>query len=273
MTSDPHGLDPVRPAYFDAYATIAFTRTADGVLLIRLHSDDGPVRYGSTHHNDWSHAFGDVAADRGNRVVVITGTGDSFVAAHSSWDEPLDRALDYDRATIRHPRIYRSLLEIDAPVIAAVNGPCFYHSQVPLLSDIVLAADTTVFGDGYLPGSTDPTSEWPPSLGEPATDGNHVLWLELLGQIRGTYFLLTSHRLTAVEARHLGVVNEIWPLPELLPRALELAHQLATYADLTLRFQRRAFTDRWRRLFADRIGIAHAMLMRTQVDLDRRAMP
>jgi enoyl-CoA hydratase/carnithine racemase len=40
-----------------------------------------------------------------------------------------------------------AFLEIEAPVIAAINGPALSHLELALLSDVVLAADHTVFGD------------------------------------------------------------------------------------------------------------------------------
>ena len=33
------------------------------------------------------------------------------------------------------------LLEIEVPVISAINGPAWRHSEIPLLCDIVLATD------------------------------------------------------------------------------------------------------------------------------------
>jgi len=253
-----HKLQAERPAYFDAFETIAFERYEDGVLVIRIHSNNGPAEYGSLHHSEWSPAFREVSVDRDNRVVIITGTGDSFIPFHGKWTETMERGSDYDRVAERHRRTFQAMLEIDAPVIGAVNGPCNHHAELVLLADMVLAADTTIFGDGHMPN------------GEPAADGNHVFWLELLGQLRAKYFLLTGHKITAEEGRELGIVNEIWPLPDLMPRALELAHQLATYADLTLRFQRRAFTDRWKRLFADQAGVGMGMAWENAAHLDRQ---
>ena len=50
-----------------------------------------------------------------------------------------------------------------------------------------------------------------------------VLWPYLLGRNRGSYFLLTGQRLSAPEALRLGVVNEVLPADNVLPRARELA--------------------------------------------------
>ena len=35
--------------------------------------------YASAHHHDWVGAFLDISADRDNKVVILTGTGDEFI--------------------------------------------------------------------------------------------------------------------------------------------------------------------------------------------------
>ena len=85
-----------RPAYFDKYQTINFERTVSGILTIRLHSGGGPVVYASSHHNDWVHAFFDISADRDNKVLIITRTGDEFIATEK-WDLPYDKVEHWDQ--------------------------------------------------------------------------------------------------------------------------------------------------------------------------------
>jgi enoyl-CoA hydratase/carnithine racemase len=93
-----------------------------------------------------------------------------------------------------------NLLNIEVPVIAAINGPAWRHGELPLLSDIVLAAHTAAFQDsahfqnGRVPG-----------------DGMHIVVPLLLGMNRGRYFLLTGQTLSAQEAKDLGLVAEILP--------------------------------------------------------------
>ena len=86
-----------------------------------------------------------------------------------------------------------NLLEIEVPVIGAVNGPATIHAEIPVMSDIVLASQTATFQDaphfprGVVPG-----------------DGVHVVWPLLLGQNRGRYFLLTGQTLSAHRGNGLG---------------------------------------------------------------------
>ncbi|WP_327099071.1 enoyl-CoA hydratase/isomerase family protein [Nocardia vinacea] len=131
-----------------------------------------------------------------------------------------------------------NVLDVDVPMISAVNGPCNLHSEVPLLGDIVLASEDAWFQDvphfprGMVPG-----------------DGQHVIWNFLVGHNRGRYLLLTGKKLTALEAMEWGAVAEVHPKHELLDRAWELAHELAKRPPLTLRYTRRLFTHQLKQAF------------------------
>lgn len=57
-------------------------------------------------------------------------------------------------------------------------------------------------------------------------DGVHIVFPLLMGMNRGRYFLLTGQTLSAMEAKQIGLVSEVLPRKELLPRAWTLARQL-----------------------------------------------
>jgi enoyl-CoA hydratase/carnithine racemase len=244
MTTSP---GTIRPDYFDRYPTMAFERDEAGVLIVRLHSDQQEVAYSPQHHSDWCRSFVDIAADRDTKVMVLTGTGNEFMARFA-WDRPLVTPQMWDDIYYEGKHMVRRLLDIEVPVIAAVNGPCTVHSELAVLSDITLAADTAVFADKpHLPS------------GSVCGDGVHIVWQEILGTNRGRYFLLTGQEIAAHEALQLGVVNEVLAPDQLMPRALELAHRLATLNPLTLRYSRVALTHRLKRLIDEALGYGLAL--------------
>lgn len=234
--------------YRERYETIRFQRSDDGVLTLTLHTRGGPALWGTSLqslHCELGQAFADVARDTENRVVVITGTGDSFCAgmdAEERFPEPSLAAM--------WPRIYQegialleNLLAVPVPVIGAVNGPALIHAEIAVLSDIVLAAEHAEFADlAHVPGGAVPG------------DGVHTVWPMLLGPNRGRYFLLTGERIGADEARRLGVVAEVLPPAELLPRAAELATQLARLPMPVLRNTRAVLTRHLRRRMHDELA-------------------
>ena len=236
-----------RPGYFDSYETIAFDRTDDGVLTVRFHSNDGPVVYASAHHKDWVKSFYDISGDRDNKVVIITGTGDEFVAKEE-WDLPIDKVVYWDQIYWEGKRLLQNLLNIEVPVIGAVNGPATVHAEIALLSDITLASENAYFEDApHVPG------------GVVCGDGVQIVWQELLGPNRGKYFLLTGQRLSAQEALDLGVVNEVVPRDQLMTRAREHAEKLLALPELTRRYSRVVLNHRMKRLLHEGLGYGLAL--------------
>ncbi|MFC0530500.1 enoyl-CoA hydratase/isomerase family protein [Phytohabitans kaempferiae] len=228
--------------YRTAYQHVAMERR-DGILEVRLHTDGGPLLWGAGPHTELGWALREIGGDPGNRVVILTGTGTEFIARlDDSWVGPMTPPK-WERIYTNGKRLLAALLDIEVPVIAAVNGKATVHAELAVLSDIVLATPETVFSDaphfrfGTVPG-----------------DGVHAVWSTLLGVNRARYFLLTGQRISAAEAKDLGVVNEVVPAAELLPRAYELAEALCQQDDITLRYTREVMTEPLRRLVAERVG-------------------
>ena len=233
-------------ASFEQYSqsyTHARLERVDGICLVQLHSDGGPLVWGDGPHTELGYLFEDVGRDPDNRVVILTGTGDEFIAKlDTSWvcamhPQKWDKILQHGR------RLMVNLLDIEVPVIAAINGPATVHAELGLLADIVLASQTATFRDaphfrfGTVPG-----------------DGVHILWPLLLGPNRGRYFLLTGQRLSATDALDLGIVAEVLEPAALLDRAWALARELARQPDMALRYARIALTQSIKRMMMDDLG-------------------
>lgn len=234
--------------YADNYRHIRMERR-DGILQMTFHTDGGPLQWGGGPHEEFPRAFADVGSDPANRVVIITGTGDAFSGPQgTAAGAPKRTPREWDKTYWEGKRLLTNLLDIEVPIIGAVNGPALRHSEIPLLCDIVLASETAAFQDsghfmsGLVPG-----------------DGVHIVYPMLLGLNRGRYFLLTGQSIGAQEAQTLGLVNEVLPPGELLPRAWALAGQLAEKSDLVLRYTRVATTQYVKRIMQDLLGYGLAL--------------
>src|SRR5437899_8678271 len=237
--------------YANKYQSVRFERR-DGILQMTLHTERQSLRWGFGPHGELPEAFHDICGDRENRVVILTGTGAEFSgprATPGTSSFPSRPSIDrIDRIHWEGRHLLMNLLNIEVPVISAINGPAWRHSETPLLCDIVLAADTVQFQD-----SAHFASEVVPG------DGMHIVYPLLLGMNRGRYFLLTGQTLDAAEALRLGLIAEVLPADALLARAWELAEDLARKPTLLLRYTRLLFTEYLRRQMHDLLGYGLAM--------------
>jgi enoyl-CoA hydratase/carnithine racemase len=234
--------------YRDAFPHARLSRKPNGVLEIRLHSDDGKLVFDGHAHREFVDLFHAVGEDRDNRAVILTGTGDAFMDAISPEGFDFFSPQGYDRIFREGRKVLMNLLDIEVPVIAALNGPVLLHSEYALLADIVLATPDTVFQDkphfefGIVPG-----------------DGVNLLWPEVIGSIRGRYFILTRQVLDARTAQEWGVVNEIVQRDRLVARAHEIADSIAALPPLTGRYTRIALTQKLRRIVDEGAGYGLAL--------------
>jgi enoyl-CoA hydratase/carnithine racemase len=233
--------------YRQAYRHVAMTRD-DGVLELRLHTEGGPLVWGAEPHTELGHCFREIGADPTNRVVILTGTGEEFIARlDDSWVGPMTPAK-WERIYTDGRRLLQALLDVEVPMVAAVNGRAVVHAELAVLCDLVIASDDAVFQDaphfryGTVPG-----------------DGVHLVWPHLLGANRGRWFVLTGQRIGADEALRLGLVGEVHPRERLQERAWELARQLARQPDITLRYTREALAEPLRRVVAS--GLGHGLAL------------
>jgi enoyl-CoA hydratase/carnithine racemase len=234
--------------YATKYQTIRMERRS-GILQLTFHTDGGSLQWGLLPHREFPAAFADIGSDPDTKVVIMTGTGDEFSGPRPTpAARPGGSPRSWDTIYWEGKHLLTNLLDIEVPMISAVNGPALRHSELPLLCDIVLAAESALFQDsahfpnGLVPG-----------------DGMHIVYPLLLGPNRGRYFLLTGQTLSAHQALELGLVNEVMPGHALLPRAWELAEQLARQPPLTLRYSRVVLTLQLKRLLQELLGYGLAL--------------
>jgi enoyl-CoA hydratase/carnithine racemase len=235
-------------AYRDSFPNARLTRSQTGVLEVALHTEGGILVFNGHTHEQFVDLFHAIASDPDNRVVILTGSGAAFMESISPEGFDFFTPQGFDKIYREGKKVLMNILDIEAPVIAAVNGPVRLHSEYILLSDIVLATPSTIFQDkphfdfGIAPG-----------------DGVNLLWPEVIGSIRGRYFLLTRQELDAQTAKEWGVINEIVPADKLLARAREIAEGLAKLPPLTTRYTRIALTQKLRRIIDEGIGYGLAL--------------
>ena len=156
------------------------------------------------------------------RVAILTGAGRRFFSA--GWDlkaaaEGEDYEADYGAGGFGG---FPELPGLNKPVIAAVNGMAVGGGfELVLAADLVVTADHAEFFFGELAVGVIP-------------DAGAVRLPRLVPPAIAKELILTGRRLSASEAKMLGLVNRVVPAKDLLSEARVLAHEICLGAPLAV---------------------------------------
>lgn len=249
------------PDYFTAYENLAMTRDDDGVLLVRLHTDGAALTFTGQTHEDLPAALEDIALDRDNTAVVLTGTGDHFV---KDIDGPslgeIFKPAAWEKTRVEGAKVLQRLVELPVPVIGVANGPAVIHSEYLLLADIHIASEQATYGD------------FPhPAFGITGGDGVQVVWEEVVGTARAKWLLWTGETIDASAALAWGVVSEVVAHDRAVERGLEIARGLAAKPALYRSLQKQTLNRNLRRRILQDVPFGMALEGLTAADLPYQA--
>jgi enoyl-CoA hydratase/carnithine racemase len=197
------------------------TQRDGAVLTIRFNRPDKKNALLSVMYADAAAALKAAAADSAVRVVVITGTADSFTAGNDLKDF-LENPPTGPEAPVF--QFMRALANFPKPAIAAVNGLAIGIGVTLLLHcDLIYAVPTAKFQLPFVNIAIVP--EFASSL----------LLPRLVGQARAAELLLLGEMFTAARALELGLINGVVEPDALLATALEKAKVLASKAPAAVR--------------------------------------
>ncbi|KQZ85217.1 hypothetical protein ASD56_02315 [Microbacterium sp. Root166] len=236
----------------------------DGVAVVTLGADpDGPNPT-TAMTPELLEFFRIVREDPTVRAVVLVGRGKVFSAggdvkvmgersrrmdpsANPAWVKrlPVDRATDFMTA----------LLEVDVPVVAAVNGHAVGAGlRIAMLCDYVVVADDAKVGDPHvMRGLVAPQA---------------VLLGELIGARRARSLVLTGRLLRGEEVVEWGLADEAVARDEVLERALSQARELAMLPPLAFRWTKRALNNRLKAAIAQYASEGYALEALTMLSTD-----
>jgi enoyl-CoA hydratase/carnithine racemase len=168
-------------------------------------------------------------------VLVITGGGKSF-SAGGNVKHMRDRVDSFAGDAYTLQRGYRSGIQqmalamhrLELPTIAAVNGAAIGAGfDLACMCDIRFAADGATLGETFV------------NLGIIPGDGGAWFLQRLIGYQRAAELTFTGRLFEAAEAKALGIVLDVLPPQELLPRTLALAAEIAGKPPQALRLTKR----------------------------------
>ena len=227
-----------------------------GIALVTLNE---PERLNGTTQpmkRDLVETIAQVQMDDAVRVLVITGSGRAFCAGDDMSGRP--RASDGAQALL--PDIptghreaigtYEGLRWLSQPVnvalrsldklsIAAINGIAIQTGfSMALSCDFRIAAAGARMGSATL------------RFGLMPDEGGQFLVTQLIGVAKAMDFFMRNRIVTAAEALELGLVHEVVPPEELMPRAMALAAELANGPQVSMRLLKRSIYNAAEQSFA-----------------------
>jgi methylglutaconyl-CoA hydratase len=189
---------------------------AQGIATITLNRADKRNAISYELMNDLVAALKQ-AADSAAQVIILTGAGKAFCSGMDldSLKQLTGRTHEQNlKDSETMAALFRALYDCPKPTIAAVNGPAIAGGTgLATLCDFTLAVPEAKFG------YTEVRIGFVPAIVSSFLIAN-------IGEKRARDLLLTGRIFGAEEAQRLGLVNEIVPPEQLLPRAQELARQL-----------------------------------------------
>ncbi|MEU3270984.1 enoyl-CoA hydratase-related protein [Saccharomonospora sp. NPDC006951] len=214
---------------YSGYENILVTRSGS-VLTLTLNRPERFNAVDNDLHEELARIFTDVAQDEAASVVVLTGAGRAFCAGgdikailEDTEKNGPGQYLDMTSAK----RIIFSLLDLEKPIIAKVNGHAMgLGATLALFCDIIYMADDARIADPHV------------SAGVVAGDGGAIIWPQLIGYARAKEFLLTGDQISATRAAEMGLVNYALPRGELDAAVDELAARLASGARDAIRWSK-----------------------------------
>ncbi|MTD55113.1 enoyl-CoA hydratase/isomerase family protein [Amycolatopsis pithecellobii] len=218
-------------------------RRDDGVLFARAHTRGDSVKLSVENHRALGQFLKTVGADPENELLVLTGSGrDWMMGSDPKGFEIEERDLEYwaYEYAYKDGRINVSSLvnDLEIPTIGLINGDG-YHSEVLLMCDLTLMADDARIYDLHYGISSVPG------------DGIHSAFQELLGVKRAAYALLTGEAIDAATALEYGMVNEVLPRDELVPRAHVIADHIMRQPRTVRRLTTQIIRRPWKKRIVD----------------------
>ena len=199
------------------YETLLFRR--DGrILTVSLNRPEQLNAVNARMHAELARVFYEINADPTTDVVVLTGVGRAFSAGGDlNWLETMteDQAA-FARTIVEGKTTIFSLLDVEKPVIAKINGACVgLGATLALFCDVIFASDRAKLGDPHV------------AVGLVAGDGGAVIWPQLIGYARAKEFLFTGDLIEARRAAEIGLINHCVPADQLDATVDAFARRLA----------------------------------------------
>lgn len=202
---------------------IVLVETENGVTTVTLNRPDNLNALSIALRKKLAEVFHDLKTDDNSQVIILTGNGRAFTAG-LDLKELGEKGMNTSSSSSDGVDLQAAIREVGKPVIGAINGFAITGGfELALACDILIASTDAKFADthvrmGVVPG-------W----------GLSQRLSQLIGASRAKQLSFTGNYLDAETAEKWGLVNIVLPPEELLPYCKQLAKDITSVNQQTLK--------------------------------------
>lgn len=208
------------------YETLKVSEPAQHVLLVILNRPEAANAFNTQMARDLITLFEGLALEPNDtRAVVLTGSGDRAFCAGGDLKERNGMSdQQWGKQHLVYERMVRAVIGCPIPVIGAINGAAYGGGcELACALDFLYAVDHAKFAQtetrlGIIPGA-----------------GGTQTLARAIGERRAKELILSGQPFTAIQAQAWGLVNEVFPAEELLPKTIEICSAIAANAPIAVR--------------------------------------
>ncbi|MFC1994183.1 enoyl-CoA hydratase/isomerase family protein [Chloroflexota bacterium] len=209
----------------------------EAIAIITLNRPEALNAINQRMHWELSVVFEDIARDKRVKVVLLTGAGKAFCAGGDiKWFQTTaDNPQALRDLMTEASKIINDILDLEVPIIAAVNGDAIgLGATLALFCDIVIASEKSRLADPHV------------KMGLVAGDGGAVIWPLLVGIHRAKELLMTGNMLDARQAERIGLVSRAVAPESVLATSLDLAKRFSEGPSLAINSTKMSINKRLR---------------------------
>ena len=200
------------------YSSLSF-EVQDHVGLLTLRCPEQRNSLNESLKAELRHLIAELSYDRELAALVITGEGSTFCSGGDlRYLKEAERSVDWDRRRLYQLHDWvQPLMNLELPVIAAVNGPAVGAGfGLALAADIVLCAEGAYFRASFS------------RVGLVPDTGLLFTLPRIVGMQSAKEIIFTGRKIDAAEARALRIALAVHPADRLMPQAMALARRFAS---------------------------------------------
>ncbi len=197
----------------------------DGIAYVTINRPKVLNALNTPTWKDMRTAFEDARDDASVRGVILTGAGNkAFVAGADISELAHVAAFEATQSSRLGQEVLDVIENLGKPVVAAVNGFALGGGcETAMACTIRIAADSAKFGQPEV------------TLGLVPGGGGTQRLPRLVGKGRALQLILSGETISAQEAYRIGLVNEVVPVAELIPRAEAILKRIAANAPIAVK--------------------------------------